>query len=195
MSHGLLGEAKFYALLVRFDVELCASARLGGCWSCGGRLDRADFPRKPRGGPSDLDAAYGKRLGLCCDVCRVRTLPQSVRFMGRRVYLAAIVVLVSAMRHGATPSRVAELDALFGISTRTLVRWRRWWTETFPTTPFWKAARGRFSGDVDLVQMPKSLIERFGADEDADAMTRVLQFLSPITTASRVPRARIPMGL
>ena len=193
MSHNLLGDASFYALLWRFDEDLGAAAREVGCENCGGRLDRADFPRKPRGGPLGLDATCGERIGLCCDACRRRTLPPSVRFLGRRVFLGAVVVLVSAMRHGATPARVAALRAEFGVSERTLQRWRVWWSETFTRTAFWRAARGRFSGDFDVARMPLSLVERFGVDTDRDAMQRLLQFLSPITTSRGAAEARIPM--
>ncbi|NLS97786.1 MAG: hypothetical protein GXX96_37065 [Planctomycetaceae bacterium] len=38
------------------------------------------------------------------DGCRKRTTPLSVRFLGRKVYLGAVVVLVAAMRQGPSPS-------------------------------------------------------------------------------------------
>ena len=36
-------------LLPRIDSDLAASARAAGCPACGGRLDVANYPRKPRG--------------------------------------------------------------------------------------------------------------------------------------------------
>jgi hypothetical protein len=36
------------------------------------------------------------------DGCRSRTTPPSLRFLGRKVYLATIVVLVSMMQYGVT---------------------------------------------------------------------------------------------
>ena len=194
MSHALLGDCKFFATLLRIDIDLADRARGEGC-ACGGRLDRADYPRKPRGGPADLDRAYEKRFSLCCatEGCRARTTPPSVRFLGRRVYLGAIVVLVSAMRHGVTPPRASELRSLFGVSARTLERWRAWWAETFTATPFWQAARGRLRGEVELGRLPASLVEQFGAANDANAVVRVLVFLVPITTSSCAMEARISM--
>ena len=47
-----------------------------------------------------------------------------MRFLGPKVYLTAVVVLVAAMRHGATPRRVRELSAHFGADRRTIERWR-----------------------------------------------------------------------
>jgi len=57
--------------------------------------------------------------------------PPAVRFLGRHVYLAAVLVLASAMRHGVTALRAAKLTALLRVSRRTLGRWRRWWVQTF----------------------------------------------------------------
>jgi hypothetical protein len=44
--------------------------------------------------------------------CRTRLTPVSVRFLGRRVYLGAIVLLACVLRQGPTPWRVARLHAL-----------------------------------------------------------------------------------
>jgi hypothetical protein len=40
--------------------------------------------------------------------------PPSVRFLGRKVSLGAVVILMSAMRQGPTPRRVHELARLLG---------------------------------------------------------------------------------
>ena len=79
---------------------------------------------------------YRYRLSFCCarDGCRKRVTPPSVRFLGRKVYLGAVVILVSAMRQGPTPRRVRELTELFGASRRTIYRWRDFWNEHFPKT-------------------------------------------------------------
>jgi len=67
-----------------------------------------------------------------------------VRFLGRKVYLGAIVVLISAMRQGPTPRRVRELSERFGADETTIARWQTFWREHFPQTPFWKVARASF---------------------------------------------------
>ena len=49
----LLYSKTFYATLTQFDADLAAEVHARGC-PCGGRLHRADYPRKPRGGPARI---------------------------------------------------------------------------------------------------------------------------------------------
>lgn len=182
----LLGDATLYEILQRIDEDLAAQARSAGC-TCGGRLHSAVYPRKPRGGPAGLGAGYEHRLSYCCaeDGCRRRTTPPSVRFLGRKVYLGAVVVLVSALRQGPSPTRVRVLHDLFGVGERTLQRWRQWWQQVFAEGSFWRAARGRFMPVVATGELPRAVAERFGA-QGADGLCRLLRFLSPISTGSCV---------
>lgn len=179
-----MSEASCYAFLERIDAELAETARATGC-GCGGVLHRATYPRKPRGGPRELGPGYDRRLSFCCArrACRQRRTPPSVRFLGRRVYLGAVVVLVSAMLNGPTPRRVATLGTLLGASRRTLERWRRWWRTTFAETAFWTAAAGRFARPAARGHLPWSLLTRFRGDERT-RLVATLRFLAPITTAS-----------
>lgn len=180
----LLGDARLYEILQRVDEDLAAQARSVGC-GCGGRLHRALYPRKPRGGPPALGAGYEWRLSYCCaeEGCRRRTTPPSVRFLGRKVYLGAVVTLVSALRQGANPTRVRVLHDLFGVGERTLRRWRQWWQRMFAEGSFWRGARGRFMPAVKPSELPRAVAERFGA-ETSDGLSRLLRFLSPISTDS-----------
>jgi hypothetical protein len=185
MDHRLLQQVTFWTALLSLDQELAAKARLGGC-SCGGVLHRADFPRKPRGGPPDLPPEYGYRFSFCCrqEGCRKRVTPPSVRFLGRKVYLHAVIILVAAMRQGATPRRVRELSELFGADRRTIVRWRVFWQEQFPRTAFWKVARGFLLPVVDAASLPLELLRRYLRGHDSDptpGWKKLLGFLSPIT--------------
>ena len=185
MYHGLFRNARFWAFLFSVDEELAEASRKDGC-PCGGRLHRANYPRKPRGGCEKLPETYGYRLSFCCerDGCRKRTTPPSVRFLGRKVYLAAVVVLVAAMRQGASPRRVLELNELFGVNERTIVRWRKFWCEHFPQTAFWKVARGRFSPPLGIADLPRALLEAFIHRQDSrEDWKCLLRFLAPITTA------------
>jgi hypothetical protein len=99
------------------------------------------------------------------------------------VYLAAVVVLASAMRHGLSARRVAELRTLIGVSRRTLERWRRWWLEQFRETPVWKTLQGRLASPVDLERLPRSLLERF-AGEPQEQLVALLRQLSPLSVTS-----------
>jgi hypothetical protein len=183
MYHELLLDATFWAFLFRIDQRLAEEVRAEKCPSCGCRLHCAHYARKPRG-PRDLPKEYRYRLSFCCarDGCRKRVIPPSVRFLGRKVYLGAVVVLVSAMRQGPTPRRVRELRKLFGVSRRTIDRWRDFWNEHFPRTKFWKVARARLVPIFEIVDFPRSLLKAFvRAGDDRDGWGELLRFLSPIT--------------
>ena len=182
-------DPKLFALLLRIDHELAALARADGC-RCGGALHRADYPRKPRGCPGEVRADYSSRLSFCCSLCRRRLTPMSVRFLGRRVYLALAVVLVSARRAGPTPA-AARLGLALGVARRTMQRWRSWWCEQFPLTPLWRSACARFMPPVPTEQLPGRLLERFTGPAH-EALMRVLVWLSPVTLRDAGPA---PIGL
>ncbi|OFW23418.1 MAG: hypothetical protein A3H97_22640 [Acidobacteria bacterium RIFCSPLOWO2_02_FULL_65_29] len=183
MYTSVLTDATLFDALTEIDREVADAAQAGGCRRCPGRLDHADYPRKPRGGPPQLNAAYDTRTSFCCACCRKRLTPPSVRFLGRKVYLGAVVVLAAVLRQGPTPWRVARLRALLGVSAETLARWHRWWREDFVRTAFWKAARSRFARPVEADDVPRGLLERFGGDAVAQVVA-TLRFLGPLTTTS-----------
>lgn len=187
MYHDLLRDASFWIFLFRVDQDLAASVRQKAC-PCGGRLHCAHYPRKPRGGGDDLPEEYGYRLSFCCsrEGCRKRVTPPSVRFLGRKVYLAAVVVLVAAMRQGPTARRIRELSAHFDVDRRTIVRWQQFWQEYLPGTPFWKVHRSRLVPVVDVSHLPLCLVQAF-LDRDVGnprlGWKRLLLFLAPMTIA------------
>jgi hypothetical protein len=189
MYHSPLSDARFLPFLNSVDENLAETARKQDCPCCGGPLHSADYPRKPRGGPDSLPETYQRRFSFCCarEGCRKRTTPPSARFLGRKVYLAVVVILVAAMRHGPTPSRVRALSAHFGADRRTIARWQVFWRELFPNTPFWKAEGARLVPGADTTTLPLALLDAFlpGSD-DYGGWERLLRFLAPIT---------IPTGL
>jgi hypothetical protein len=183
MYHDLSRSASFWSFLLAVDKDLAAETRKKGC-SCGGRLHSANYLRKPRGTPVQLPEPQRLRLSFCCDRdgCRKRATPRSVRFLGRKVYLAAIVILVSAMRQGPNPRRVSELSKRFGADESTIARWQSFWREHFPQTPFWKVARAGFITLGEIVDLPYSLVDAFLRHHPPwQGWTLLLQFLSPIT--------------
>ena len=179
VCHVDLQRSQFFLFLIRLDEELAAQAQCAGC-SCGGVLHRANYPRKPRGCPSAaLRDAFSSRLSFCCSRCRRRTTSQSVRFLGRRVYLGLVVVLCSA-RHARQNIAAVTLCEALEIPLRTLQRWRRWWREDFLQTPLWQAMCARFMPPVSAQGLPGELLARF-AGEATEALQRLLRFLAPIT--------------
>ena len=138
----LLQDARLYTFLLQVDRDLADATRRSACRFCGGRLHSACYIRKPRGLPDGIDPgpAFPIRFSFCCrvDGCRRRHLPPSVRFLGPKVYLSVMVVLLMAMRQGPTPRNLRELRGTFGADRRTLARWRHWWKAIFPVSVFWQ---------------------------------------------------------
>jgi hypothetical protein len=160
-----LADQNLWRLLEKVDGDLLAIALAAGCLLCGGKLHRADYERKPRGGPG-----WDRRHTSA-----------SVRFLGRRVYVGFVVVLVAAMMHGLKPERVQRIQEQLGIDRRTLERWRQWWLTTFVQSAFWKAAKGRILPPLCEQILPRSLVQAFDA-ECTDGLRRLLEFLAPLTT-------------
>ena len=162
MYHDLPRDARFWSFLFTIDQDLAETTRKQGC-PCGGRLHRANYPRKPRGDADQIPKQQRIRLSFCCDRdgCRKRVTPPSVRFLGRKVYLGAVVILISAMRQGPSPRRVRELSKRFGVDRRTIARWQVFWRDHFPQTPFWKVARARLEPVVEIATLPYSLLDAF----------------------------------
>ena len=182
----LLADAKFHELLLAYDRDLADTARCAGCARCSGVVHSAPYWRKPRGRPCRLGGEHDRRFSFCCavDGCRSRATPPSLRFLGPKVYIAAIVVLIAILRHGATARRMRELTELIGVDRRTVERWRTWWRDSFTTTSFWQIARATFMPQVDQNRLPAALIERFTGD-DADRLVALLRLIAPITGGNR----------
>lgn len=179
MDEDLLADRRLYEFLLVLDRELCESVRRVRCPQCTGRLDSATYARKPRGLPPDLDEAHYRRLSLCCDTCRQRATPPSVRFLGRRVYTGVVMVLASARR--LTAARLRELQTTLGVDRRTLYRWRRWWQEALPRSSWWRVARAAFLPPLDEPCLPAALLARFDAIDPVRRMADVLTFLTPLS--------------
>jgi hypothetical protein len=137
-----LADQELHQLLEKVDADLAQEVRQKGCLFCRGKLHRADFDRKPRGGPQ-----WDRRYSFCCaqEDCRRRRNPESVRFLGRRVYAGLVVVLITVMIHGLKPERVRRIREALQVDSRTVKRWRQWWLDSFVRSSFWKAARARCS--------------------------------------------------
>jgi hypothetical protein len=186
----VLADAKFHEQLLAFDRDLAASARAARCWLCDGALHSASYDRKPRGGPAGLAPEYAERFSFCCavDGCRKRTTPPSLRFLGRRVYLATVVTLISALMLGTTPSRLARLSVVPGLDRRTLARWRAWWRSTFTDSPFAPVAMAALVPPVDIAGLPVALLDRFAGDLQQRLLS-LLRFLGPLTGGASAMRA------
>lgn len=182
-GQGHLTDATLLEFLEKCDADLAEDYRQRGCAHCGGTLHRANYPRKPRG-PATGQSVFW-RHSFCCEKegCRKRTTPASVRFLGRRVYLSFVVLLVAAMRHGLGLKRVRVLREHLQIDRRTLERWRKWWLEGFVQSAFWKQARAQFMPALCQHSLPCSLCEAFKINR-RDRLLDLLKFLRPLTISA-----------
>jgi hypothetical protein len=174
LSHDWIPDINFFHLLDTEDARVTAAVKAGGCRHCGGRLDRADYPRKPRGGDVGLAGEFlRRRRSLCCarEGCRRRKTPPSLVFLGRRVYLA-ITVVMTAWRAAALTPRSPP--------ARTARRWRVWFAALREST-WWVAARGVLWPAVEPAEdLPAALIERLLAGHSvAEALRLTLRMLTP----------------
>ena len=141
--HSILSDARVWAFLKRVDEAEAEACRAAGCPRCGGALHSATYPRKPYGLAAAL-RGDARRFSLCCSVCRRRVKPPSVRFFGRRFYVGAVFLLVSALAV-AGGVRLQTVARRCGVPATTLKRWRRWWREAFPLTRQWHMKRGELA--------------------------------------------------
>lgn len=205
MLHDLrLGE-EFFTKLAGFDAEIAARVAAAGCPHCGGRLYQANYERKPRGaGIAAAGEAFTLRHSLCCgrEGCRRRATPPSLRFLGRRVYLEAVVLLASV----AAQLVAALRDALAqtGVPGRPLRRWGAWWRSAFPQSSIWAELRARFRPPPpDESALPVTLLVRLETDladgglpaSVADLCQLVARLLAPATTLSVPDGSRFVRGL
>ena len=171
MSHDWIPDINFFHLLDAEDARNTAAVKAGGCPDCGGRLDQANYPRKPRGG--ELGAAgeiFDRRRSLCCarEGCRHRRTPPSLMFLGRRVYLAITVVIATWQTTTSTSP-----------PARTVGRWRGWFAALRDTT-WWTKTKARLWPAVEPAEiLPVSIIERvLRAHSITDALIAALRILT-----------------
>ena len=186
MCHAYLSDSSFYTFLSLIDQDIAAEVQAAGCPYCGGILHSARYPRKPRGLRHLLDDSYATRLSFCCaeDSCRRRTTPPSVRFLGRKVYLGVIIVLITALEHGLSSQRREQLIEALDIWPQAIARWKKWWRAVFPDSRCWQAIRGHFVPPLNTAQLPGSLLGRLTGDTLTQRLCHLLRLLIPITTVS-----------
>jgi len=185
---------EFFTLLEQFDEGMARRVAAGGCPRCEGPLHRSDYDRKPRGGVSAVAGeAFKRRFSLCCgrEGCRKRATPPSVRFLGRRVYLGAVVIVASIV---ALALRSAgEIRQQTGVPARTTRRWLGWWQGPFLDTEVFVTICARLIG-VEAGRVPASIVDRL-AGTPMERVQGMLAWLAPLTTGSVPDGARFLRGL
>jgi len=186
MLHIFGRSANFHQTLLQLDAEIAERTRARGCPHCGGRLHRANYPRQGFGLHADVRPLYATRFSFCCGRCRRRATPPSVRFFGQRRFVAALFVLLSALRLPVTEQRCEQLVRHFAVylSLSTWKRWRAWWRHRFPISAFWTDAKAHVPSVNTSTPLPRGLLQAFLAAQVAKRLLSLLQFLSPLSIGS-----------
>lgn len=181
-DHVVLGR-EFFERLLAVDEALVAHAAQKPCRFCGGPLHRSDYLRKPRGGLiAGGGEEFARRFSLCCgrEGCRRRAMPPSVRFLGRRVYLGAAVIVASVI--ALSMDGAAVVRRATGIAARTTRRWLRWWRGPFTTTGVFVELAARLPATTSRSALPQSVLAALATDP-LDAVSKLLRWLMPITAS------------
>jgi len=167
----LLADEIFFQRLHDLDRELFLELKAKGCPHCQGRLDTSNIPRKPRG----LGEKQERRFSLCCrtESCRKRLTPVSLRFFGRKVYPAWVVILALDF--------MTQLGLSRTIARQTLGRWRALWRDRLAeTSSFMRSARGAIPVGMAGGATPAAFLPAFGFPSrlGLESWISVLRFFS-----------------
>lgn len=191
----LLRDVNFFEILEACDRELARKVQEAPCPRCGGPMHVANFRRKERGPAAAQNLPLsGIRLSYCCGGdCRKRVTPESVRFLGRRVYLEVVFVLAcvrcalalafeAAAWPAPTPAPALAPTGWLPVK-RTLSRWKKWWAKDFTLTGVWQALLGRLLPPVEPATLPGGLLNRLSGNPQ-ERLLRLLKLLMPLSTAA-----------
>jgi hypothetical protein len=185
--------SEFFEVLLEADKAMTKQVAAEGCPLCAGPLHRSDYNRKPRGALiAPAGEAFVRRFSLCCgrEGCRKRATPPSVRFLWRRVYLGAVVIVASMVALALRAAK--ETQRRTGVPSRTTSRWLGWWQGAFVGTEVFVTICARLVG-VDVGRVPASIVDRL-ASTGTERVRRMLEWLSPLTTGSVPDGARFLRG-
>lgn len=169
-------------------MERAQKCQKKGCPACQGTLHRANYRRKPRGIPGKCKSFYERRQSFCCasEGCRKRRTPPSVRFLERKIFVSAAVLLISCILHGVSPKRAARLRTIFEVDRKTIQSWLKMWTGELPQGPFWLELRGLLRDPLDPKGLPLNLLERLRGTLEEKAIS-LLKLLAGLGTHSGTP--------
>lgn len=156
-------------LLYARDQEILLVARKKGC-HCAGKLDTANYSRKVRGIPTDVEDLMDTRFSLCCRDCRKRTTPISMRFWGRKIYWVMTIItnliLLSSNDRSVPP--------------QTLKRWQRYFS-FMPLSRFWREHSSRFMPPLNTDHLLTNIVNRFFSRDGPNDWYQFLLFIMPLS--------------
>ncbi len=162
MLSELLKKKNLFHRLYAIDKNIAEQYRKRPCPYCDGPLHFANYSRKPRGEPDGISEDFFIRFSLCCgkEGCRRRLIPPSCRFLDRKVYWhAAILVIISEYQN--KEFSIFKLAKLFNVSRNTIARWINFYHDIFPYSPEWQKIRGQVDARIKNTELPSNLVNHF----------------------------------
>jgi len=180
VSIAFINTPEFHQQLFNIDQATANIAQESGCQYCDGRLHKANYPRIGFGVSAKQAPLYSSRFSFCCASCRRRHTPPSVRFFGRRRYIAMIFILLSALRFSPSESRCVRLANRFGlcISLVTWKRWLAWWRFDFPLADLWVDLKAHFK--LSPQSTARTLLKQLSSHTLSAKLQQALVLLSPL---------------
>jgi hypothetical protein len=194
----------FPSLDIKISIEFIKTASCKNCGCC--TFHRADYPRKPRGFPNEIEKQipsifFCSRISYRCSNCRKRITPQSVRYLGRKIYISTLILLaVRLIEQGSGTEGFVKISKEIRVllkdfvPAKTVRRWLIWWQEAVWQSPFWKSKQGLFSGHVERYLFLNGVWNHFAQSSDQaqsdsvqDLVIIILTFFSPLTHPPNYP--------
>ena len=162
--HQLLSDSTFVCKLFELDKAEAKRYHQAGCPVCAGKLDRADYERRPRGLQVELSVSQRRRISFCCRSCRRRTSPESIVYLRAKIYAFAAVFLTLSFCSGRMDGvSIRRACCVSGASEVTLRRWRGW-IDRFLASPQWRLLKARLSALLCTKRFPYSLLREFARE-------------------------------
>jgi hypothetical protein len=155
---------------------------------CKGVYHSAPYPRKPRGIRPEAEEFYSSRFSFCCSRCRLRFTPESIRFLGRKIYVAFFIMLMLYPPAETIQQNLIKLPPK-SLAPITLRRWFLWWHIIVPKSSIWKKLVGLLLANIENVFLPIFLMDQF-TREHCDlkkSLFAMLEFISPISIPANYP--------
>lgn len=156
-------------------------------YDCSGIYYTSNYPRKPRGITPESEHHYNFRFSFCCSNCRLRFTPETVRFLGRKVYVALFIMMILSTNE-KLQNELIELPPQ-SIAPITFKRWIVWWDLIVQKSPAWKKLVGLLSANIENIFLPLFIVDQFIQDtvDFNKSVLSMLEFISPISFPPNYP--------
>lgn len=185
-------DINFIIELYETDKKTAAKYYLSKCKNnkCSGIYHQSNYGRKPRGISPKADEYFSFRFSFSCSLCRLRFTCESVRFLGRKVYVAFFIMVILYPQVEEIQKKLIQLPPQT-LSPLTVQRWISWWSSTIPKSSIWKTLVGLLIANIENLFLPIFLMQVF-IQEHSDfnkSLFNMLEFISPISIPANYPHS------